>query len=750
MTDIFGYTSSDTMHVYYRGNYLSGDSTICLGDTLQWATGLDTAYYGFLWSDGSTGSGLAITQGDSYSAIITDTLSCIYSTDTLTVTIDTFSLLVSLGNDTSFCSGNSITLQQGDSLVTQYLWLDNSTGSSLQINTTGTYWVTVTDSLGCSATDSIAVGITGTSPTALFSHDSVCFNDSTAFTDLSTPASVNSFDSIIGWEWVFGDGDSSFIQGPSHLYPTPGTYNVSLTITSDTGCAAVISDTVLVKANPTAEFDVGTACIDNPYQFYDSSQVSLPDSIIAWSWDFGDGVGTSVEQSPAYIYAGSGNMDVTLAVQSSNECVDTVIYQLTVVDSASNPTTFSLISPLDNSILTGTLENFWWNSSANSNSYSLQIASDSSFAVIDTLIEMINATSYEFDLSSLSLGESYWRVIAYNLCNDSITSTSRRFTVFDPAFIGGNQLWLAADIGVTQDISNNVSLWSDQSVNGNDAQQLTGSMQPVFVDSVIHTKPVLRFDGGDDVLEGGVIAGLDSSSFTLYIVSSGATQAVDDFANIFSINHFTDGFWFSRRAALSEQLIRVYNNYSFPSGALSTDSNSFPNSGYPPTIFTYTKDLDAVSVLYGNGTLTTTSTDPALNSAFVNSSYVIGDVGSVGISTAIQGDIAEIILYDSLLSDSSRVMVEQYLRYKYAPPVNLGPDISLDGFCDTALSAGERFVDYLWSTGETTDTITLDQPGTYWVSVTDIFGYTSSDTMHVYYRGNYLSGNMPICVGDTF
>ncbi|HHZ66020.1 MAG TPA: hypothetical protein EYN51_11095, partial [Flavobacteriales bacterium] len=123
-------------------------------------------------------------------------------------------------------------------------------------------------------------------------------------------------------------------------------------------------------------------------------------------------------------------------------------YQLTVVDSAFQPQSFSLVYPSDNSVLTGTLESFWWNSSANANSYSLQITSDSSFTTIDTLIEMISASSYEFDLSSLSLGEYYWRVIAYNVCNDSVISATRSFTIFDLIAVAGLELWLDAGVGL--------------------------------------------------------------------------------------------------------------------------------------------------------------------------------------------------------------------------------------------------------------------------------------------------------------
>jgi hypothetical protein len=63
------------------------------------------------------------------------------------------------------------------------------------------------------------------------------------------------------------------------------------------------------------------------------------------------------------------------------------------------------------------------------------------------------------------------------------------------------------------------------------------------------------------------------------------------------------------------------------------------------------------------------------------------------------------------------------------PLVNLGSD--LVAVSTANLDAGAGFADYLWSTSETTQTITVLSTGTYWVSVTDSNGCTGSDTINV-------------------
>ncbi len=63
---------------------------------------------------------------------------------------------------------------------------------------------------------------------AIFSTDqfSYCDGDSVIFVD-------HSMGNINSWQWSFGDGDSSTARHPKHLYSTPGTYNVNLTIAND-------------------------------------------------------------------------------------------------------------------------------------------------------------------------------------------------------------------------------------------------------------------------------------------------------------------------------------------------------------------------------------------------------------------------------------------------------------------------------------------------------------------------------------
>ena len=71
----------------------------------------------------------------------------------------------------------------------------------------------------------------------------------------------------------------------------------------------------------------------------------------------------------------------------------------------------------------------------------------------------------------------------------------------------------------------------------------------------------------------------------------------------------------------------------------------------------------------------------------------------------------------------------------------------------TTLSAPTGYAQYIWNTGETTRTITVSQPGSYYVRAVSAEGFKTpnSDTVNIIYRSTVsttITGNRPICPGD--
>ena len=129
------------------------------------------------------------------------------------------------------------------------------------------------------------------------------------FTDTTTNGPTS-------WSWSFGDGGGSAEQNPAHEYTVPGTYTVSLTASNEGGSdvETVTNYVHALPPAPVASFtaDVTSGVAPLSVQFSDTSS---PDAT-TWSWDFGDGNGSS-EQDPLHVYTTPGVYTVSLT--ASNE-----------------------------------------------------------------------------------------------------------------------------------------------------------------------------------------------------------------------------------------------------------------------------------------------------------------------------------------------------------------------------------------------------------------------------------------------
>jgi len=189
---------------------------------------------------------------------------------------------------------------------------------AVTFSVSGTYTVSLLISTSSGCVDSTAKLVTiNPTPVASFSVANACFQDSVSFVDASTISPGN----IVSWNWSFGDGNTSTQQNPVHLYDSVNVYTVSLSVTSDSGCTASITQTVSINPAPLAGFSLQSNCGSLLVNFTDTSSVS-PDSITVWSWTFGDG-NISSQQNPANTYSATGTYSVLLQVQTSNGCTDT-------------------------------------------------------------------------------------------------------------------------------------------------------------------------------------------------------------------------------------------------------------------------------------------------------------------------------------------------------------------------------------------------------------------------------------------
>ena len=178
-------------------------------------------------------------------------------------------------------------------------------------------------------------------PVAGFSE--ACTDLSCVFTDTSTDPDGDA--TITAWSWTFGDNTpASQSQNPTHVFPAAGTYFVELTVTDDEGAThaasknITVSTTVPGNVNPTASFELATACTaGTPCGFHSTS--TDPDGTIATAqWQFGDAeTGEGIDVT--HTYAAAGTFNVTLTVTDNAGGTGTLTQPIIVAPAASQDCT---------------------------------------------------------------------------------------------------------------------------------------------------------------------------------------------------------------------------------------------------------------------------------------------------------------------------------------------------------------------------------------------------------------------------
>lgn len=146
-------------------------------------------------------------------------------------------------------------------------------------------------------------------PTAGFVHNGpIQFGQEAQFTNTSLGSQPMTY------AWDFGDGlGTSTEEHPRYMYGMDGEYLVTLTATNDFG-VSVYTDTLAVEYPPQAGFThSGPVALGEAVSFTNSSVGGEP---LTFAWDFGDGVGTSMEANPTYTYSAEGDYLVSLTVSN--------------------------------------------------------------------------------------------------------------------------------------------------------------------------------------------------------------------------------------------------------------------------------------------------------------------------------------------------------------------------------------------------------------------------------------------------
>jgi len=264
VTDANGCQNTATTHINVYPlpiPSVSSDKSICIGGSAQLLAAGGTSY---VWSpDSSLSCGncpdpvASPLETTTYQVNIINNFGC-YITRYITVTVHPLPV-IAITNDTFVCSGSSVQLNVTGGV--NYSWSPSAGLNNPNIpnplatpasNTS--YSVMVTSAFGCVDYDTVNVEVIDFSAQMLLSDTIGCLPVNVQFTNQSS-----STDSIISWQYDFGDGKTSSVSNPYHVFGTAGVYDVRFTITTVRGCVDSTNALVFVHGLPNADAGPDTA-----------------------------------------------------------------------------------------------------------------------------------------------------------------------------------------------------------------------------------------------------------------------------------------------------------------------------------------------------------------------------------------------------------------------------------------------------------------------------------------------------------
>ncbi|HMB96224.1 MAG TPA: hypothetical protein VKK61_09320 [Tepidisphaeraceae bacterium] len=234
---------------------------------------------------------------------------------------------------------------------------------------------------------------------------------------------------------------------------------------------------------------------------------------------------------------------------------------------------------------------------------------------------------------------------------------------------GNLAMWLKADAGTTVS-SSALTSWADQSGNGHNATPDTNSAAITLASNEINGLPAVQFNGSSQWMD---IAGqvLTSQQFTVFAVATDTGgDGIATFREIFSN-------WTPGNGAQSIFLGTTGNLAQTTRAARFTDDLGGANDPNTPQLGVGQVPNNTTIVLSGESTASDATAyldgtalgdrGSALTTRDPTTAYALGSQGTGGIELW-QGDIAEVIVYNSALSDADRNTVTLYLEQKYGVP----------------------------------------------------------------------------------
>lgn len=744
-------STSVSVHPLPQG-IISGNTSLCPGESSTLTASGANSYH---WSTGATTPVITVNSNGTYSCTFTNSYGC---TNTQSVTVNVLDTPVITGN-TSFCAGSStiLTATGGDS----YFWSTGATSSSIVVNTPGTYTVTVSSSNGCSGSASVNVVQNPSVNVTISGNTVVCSGIGTTLTATS------------GSSYLWSSGETT----QSITVSNPATYSV--TVTDANGCTGSSTKTVSMMEQ---------AVISGNTHICEGESTTLSVSGTGdYSWS--NGANTS-----SIIVSTSDNYTVTVSLP--NGCSSSASANVTVADIPVPAITGNTTICQGQTTTLTANGGVSYNWSDGSSTNSINVSQNGVYSVTATNTEGCSASTNvtvtvnplpnvsitgnssfcQGDNTTLTASGASTYVWSNSSTNAAITvNNAGLYTVTGTDANGcSSTATQTTTVNPTYNIPQSHSICQGESYNfygqnlttaGTYTQTLStvnGCDSVITLNLTIKNLPVPSISGNNSICEGQNTT-LTANGGNSYIWSNGSTN---DIINVSQSGVYTvtatnvEGC--SNTANITVTVnplpnVTISGNNSFCQGGdvqLTATGSSTYLWGDGSTSATITVNIAGTYTV--TGTNANGCTNTATHTVSVNPTYNIPLTHSIcqGENYNFYGqNLTTAGTYTHTLQtiNGCDSVLTLTLTVKSLPTPSISGNTSFCQGQTTTLTANGGN-SYLWSNGNTNNSISVSQSGVYTVTVTNVEGCTASESVTVTVNPLptiTISGSSSFCQGDN-
>ena len=708
---------------------INGVLTICSGSNTTLTATAGTSYQ---WSTGATTQSVSVGTSNVYTVTVTYSGGCT-ATASVNVTANTNPVPSITGNN-SICQGQSSTISAGS--YSGYSWSTGATTSSININTAGSYSVTVTDANGCTGTATFNLAVNANPTPTITGVTSFCAGGN---------STLNAGGGYTNYLWS-GGATTQTIN-----VTTGGNYAV--TVTNAAGCTATTNKVITVNALPVPSV-TGTLA----FCAGKNTTLTVPGSYASYQWSNG-ATTSNITVNTASTF--------TVTVTDANGCTGSKSATTTI---NANPVPSitgnnSICQGQSSTINAGSYSGYSWSTGATTSSININTAGNYSVTVTDANGCTGTAT---FNLAvNANPTPAITGITSFCAGGNSTLNAGSGYT---------NYLWSGG--ATTQTI--NVTTSGNYIVTVTNAAGCTATTNKVIT---VNALPVPTISGPAGICP-GASANLVAGSYASYLWSNGNTTSsittnvsgnytvtvTDVNGCVGSSNYNLLSFQnpipvINGMAAICQNQNSILDAGSFASWQWSTGAVS-------QTISVNQSGTYSVTVTNNDGCVASTSFNVVVNplpvpvisgtSEFCSGNSSVLNIGGGSFASYLWNTSATTSTisvssggnYVVTVTDANgcTASTNQVVTVWNLPtPIISGNNAICNG-TQTTLTAGS-YSNYQWSTGASTDSITVSNGANYIVTVTDVNGCTGTSAPFTVTINQLptaiISGTTSICIGQS-